>query len=706
LIIFYLFEHKGIRIKGLVGFVLTFYQLYKRADLTLFLGHLKYLNSALSKYFHYFCGSTFQAMTRKDIDEELKKVQSLLRQEKELELSLYKSKMKDSSFTELRKQGLCWYPVKLEKTGFDSGERTIVRISRPKEHLESHQFQPGKPISLFSNAAGIDEEDYVNGVVNQVKEQEMLITLNSDELPDWIHDGYLGVQLLFDEVSYREMEQTMAFLIQTEDKRINELKSILLGNAEAKFTTEHPPVNVPSLNEKQNEALNLVKQALDVAIIHGPPGTGKTTTLVEAIFQVLKEEEQVLVCAPSNAAVDLLVEKLSDKQIEVLRIGNPARVTEEQLSRTLASRIAHHQYYKELRTLRRKADEFRKLARKYKRNFGPAEREQRRLLFEEARKLKTETDQLEFFISNDIISKAQVIASTLVGANNYVLKGKKFLTVFIDEAAQALEPASWIPIIKAERVIFAGDHCQLPPTIKSIEAARAGLDITLFEKAINRNKADVMLMEQYRMNNQIMEFSNRIFYNGQLIANIGVANATIFPEDLPVEFIDTAGTGFFEQVDEETFSTCNQEEASLLIRHFTDYINQLEAMDILKEVRNIGIISPYRAQVALLQETLKAGLLMDQISCNLSINTVDSFQGQERDIIYISLVRSNEKGEIGFLSDIRRMNVAMTRARKKLVIIGDSATICSHSFYDKLLDYVNEIGAYRSAFEFMQNLDF
>ena len=641
-------------------------------------------------------------MTHKDIEEELKKVRALLKQEKEEELSQYKAKLNDSSFSQLRKKGLCWYPVKVEKTGYNSGEKLIVRISRPKEHQESHQFQSGKPVSMFSNASGFDEEDAVNGVVNQVKEQEMLITLNCDELPDWLYNEYLGVQLLFDEVSYREMEQAMSFLIQTKEKRINDLKSILLGGAEAKFTSENPLVNLSSLNEKQNEALNLVKQARDVAIIHGPPGTGKTTTIVESILQVLKEEEQVLVCAPSNAAVDLLVEKLSDKQVEVLRIGNPARVTEEQLSKTLDSRIARHQYYKELRTVRRKADEYRKLARKYKRNFGPAEREQRRLLFQEAGKLKAEAEQLAFYISNDIISKAQVVASTLVGANNYVLKGKKFQTVFIDEAAQGLEPASWIPIIKAERVIFAGDHCQLPPTIKSIDAARAGLDITLFEKAINRNKADVMLLEQYRMNNRIMEFPSRIFYNDQLTANILVADAKIFAEDLPVEFIDTAGTGYFEQVDEETFSTYNREESNLLILHFTDYINKLETMDLLKGVRNIGIISPYKAQVSLLQEALKTGLAADQISGIISINTVDSFQGQERDIIYISLVRSNEKGEIGFLSDIRRMNVAMTRARKKLVIIGDTSTICSHPFYDKLFDYVNEIGAYRSAFEFMQ----
>ncbi|HEX3008040.1 MAG TPA: AAA domain-containing protein, partial [Bacteroidales bacterium] len=304
---------------------------------------------------------------------------------------------------------------------------------------------------------------------------------------------------------------------------------------------------------------------------------------------------------------------------------------------------------------------------------------------------------------NDIISKAKVIACTLVGANSYVLKGKRYRTVFIDEAAQALEPACWIPIIKAERVVFAGDHCQLPPTIKSFEASRSGLANTLFEKAIKRNKADVMLMEQYRMNNEIMTFPSRHFYNNQLKANKAVAEGKIFSEDLPVEFIDTAGSGFFEQTDEETRSIYNQEEANLLIQHFTQYTSQLEALNITQQVRDVGIISPYKAQVSLLQDSLNgATIFPDHITENLNINTVDSFQGQERDIIYISLVRSNEKGEIGFLSDTRRMNVAMTRARKKLVIIGDSAAIGQHPFYDKLLDYINEIGAYRSAFEFMK----
>jgi ATP-dependent RNA/DNA helicase IGHMBP2 len=634
-----------------------------------------------------------------NIDEELKALLLLLKQEKDEELAQYQLKMTGNSFVQRRKEGLCWYPVKIEKTSYDAGERLMVRISRPREHVESHMFQSGKPLRLFSNTTNNAEEDFVSGVVNYVKDQEMLITVNSDDLPEWIYRGHLGVHLLFDENSYREMEFALAHLITSKDIRINQLKNILLGDAEARFNAEYP-VAVSTLNGSQNKALNLVKTAQDVAIIHGPPGTGKTTTLVEVILQILKEEEQVLVCAPSNTAVDLLVEKLSAKQVEVLRIGNPARVTEEILSKTLDARMAHHSYYKDLKVVRKKAEEFRNLAQKYKRNFGFNEREQRKLLFAEANKLRDEAEQLSFFITNDIISKAQVIACTLVGANSYALKGKHYKTVFIDEAAQALEPASWIPIIKAERVVFAGDHCQLPPTIKSFAAAKAGLSVTLFEKAIKRNKADVMLMEQYRMNTTIMTFPSRQFYNSQLIANARVAAWKIFPEDHSLEFIDTAGCGFFEQMDGETHSISNPEEASLLVKHFTAYANQVQALNTANEEISTGIISPYKAQVSLLQESLIGSeLIPEAISHHMSINTVDSFQGQERDVIYISLARSNEKGEIGFLSDIRRMNVAMTRARKKLVIIGDSATICSHPFYDKLLDYVNEVGGYRSAFE-------
>ena len=642
-------------------------------------------------------------MAKKDIQEELKLLLALLKKEKEEDLLIYKRKMTGTSITERRKQGVCWYPVNLEKTKFDSGERLLVRISRPDEHRDAHMFQSGKLISLFSNSGKNHENsEVVNGVVNQVKEHEMLMTLNCDDVPEWIHDGYLGMQLLFDENAYREMENALKYLIKTKEERINQIKGILLGGIEAQFDDKHP-VSLSGLNQSQNHAINLIRNAKDVAIVHGPPGTGKTTTLVQAILHILHDEQHVLVCAPSNAAVDLFVEKLDKEGVNVVRIGHPARVTQNILSNTLDARIAHHSDFKNLKVLRKKAEEFRSMGKKYKRNFGHAEREQRRMVFAEAKKMKEEAEQLEFYIVNSILSNAQVIASTLVGANNYNLKGMKFGTVFIDEAAQALEPASWIPIIKSERVIFAGDHFQLPPTIKSYDAAKSGLEVTLFEKAIRRNHADVMLREQYRMHEQIMNFSSKYFYKDQLFPNEKVANWKIFEEDNPVEFVDTAGTGFFEQVDAETKSSYNKEEANLLFRHFTAYLDQIQIMDKLDEVQNIGIISPYKAQVGLLQEKFEEAFTdQDDLKNKFTINTVDSFQGQERDIIYIGLVRSNEKGEIGFLSDTRRMNVAITRAKKKLVIIGDSGTIGTHPFYEKFLDYVDEIGAYRSAFELME----
>ena len=641
-------------------------------------------------------------MERKALQEHFRKLSELLKKEKAADLALYKSKMTNTSLVERRKAGVCWYPVLLEKARFDAGERLLVRLSRSSEHKDSHLFQSGKLVSLFSNAGqNREDEESVNAVVNYVREHEMMITLNCDDFPDWINDGKLGVQLLFDENSYLEMGKTLKRLEEFEIDRATYLSRVLLSDTEAVFE-EHGKVEITSLNKSQNQALNLILGAKDLAIVHGPPGTGKTTTLVHSVMEVLKNEEQILVCAPSNAAVDLLVEKLSEKNIEVIRIGHPARVTENILSTTLDAKIAHHASYKDLKFIKRQAEELKKMAGKYKRNFGYAEKKQRDLMYKEARKLKQEAEQLTFYITRDLISNAQVIACTLVGANNQVLSGVQFKTVFIDEAAQAMEPAAWIPILKSERVVFAGDHHQLPPTIKSFEAAKQGLEITLFEKAIKKNEADVMLKEQYRMNSAIMNFSSSYFYQNLLIANNRVAGWKIFEGDRVLEFIDTAGCGFFEQVDKETLSSFNAEEADLLLKHLSLYLSELEQNKVLENLNDIGIISPYKAQTTLLNERVKNdNSFSEGIKAKLSINTVDSFQGQERDIIYISLVRSNDNGEIGFLADTRRMNVAMTRARKKLVIFGDSATIGQHPFYNSLLDYVNEIGAYQSAFELM-----
>jgi superfamily I DNA and/or RNA helicase len=641
-------------------------------------------------------------MARKEIQEELTILVNLLRREKEEDLKQYNMRMQNSSFIERRKNGVCWYPVRIEKTSYSSAERPILRISRNIEHKESHLFQSGKLIRLFSNAQNNSEEtETVNGVINQVRDHEMLITLNANDTPDWVYDGKLGVQLLFDENSYKEMEYGLKKLLTTTDQHIEELKNILLGDTNAEFK-DASPINLPELNVSQNLALNKVLTAKQVAIIHGPPGTGKTTTLIQSIIQTLKIENQVLVCAPSNAAIDLIVEKLGQENVNVVRIGHPARVTEEVLSNTLDNKITKHQQYKELKSLRKSAVEYRNLGHKYKRNFGQEEREQRHAMLSEAKRFKVEADLLANYIKDDILNKTKVIATTLIGANNFALKDKHFSTVFIDEAAQGLEPAAWLPIIKSDRVIFAGDHCQLPPTIKSFDAAKKGLEITLFEKAIKRNHADTMLTEQYRMHQTIMKFSSKHFYKNQLIANKTVANWTIFPEDLPIEFIDTAGTGFFEQTNLESKSSLNPEEKDLLFQHLQNYLENIALLKLTDSIDKIGIISPYKAQVTLMQEAFTADKpFNNELAKKININTIDSFQGQERDIIYISLVRSNEKGEIGFLADTRRMNVAMTRARKKLVIIGDSATIGNHPFYNEFINYINEIGAYKSAFEYI-----
>lgn len=637
-------------------------------------------------------------MSQSQIQEELKHLLVLLAQEKEEDLQQYRRKMQGTSLKERRTQGVCWHPVQLGKTRFDAGERLIVKVSRPPEHKDAHLFQSGKLVSLFASTGG-ETEDAVTGVVNNVTKQDMMITLNADEVPQWAHHHQLGVQLLFDENAYREMEKTLQAVIKTKDDRISELKQVLLGSRAASFG-QSETVQDLGLNGSQNEALKLVHNAHDVAIIHGPPGTGKTTTIVQAILETLKGENQIMVCAPSNAAVDLLAEKLGEQHIEVLRIGHPARVNEEMLSKTIDAKVACHQDFKNLKEMRKRSEEYFAMASKYKRSFGHNERAQRKAIKAEAHKLKDDARQLEFYIINDIMAKTQVIACTLVGASNSVLKGMTFNTVFIDEAAQALEPATWIPLLKTNRVIFAGDHCQLPPTIRSYEAGKNGLEVTLFQKAIERNAADVMLREQYRMNEQIMSFSSRFFYKDELIASDFVKQWRIFEEDQVVEFVDTAGCAFYEAVDKETRSSFNAEEADLLLKHLSQYLEQIETIGQSGEVQNIGIISPYKAQTSLIAESLQDKGLAPKTLAKININTVDSFQGQERDVIYISLVRSNEEGQIGFLSDTRRMNVAITRARKKLVVIGDSGTIGQHPFYDQFLSYINEIDAYRSAFEF------
>jgi ATP-dependent RNA/DNA helicase IGHMBP2 len=637
--------------------------------------------------------------------EQLKKTIELINQERAADLEQYRKKVLLRSLTQRTKEGTTWYPVKLGRDYIGTGERLVIEVERTNHLDQPHSFQSGKVVSVFSNGSGKPERDHVNGVINYVRDAAMVITLNSDDLPEWIDDGMLGVDVMFDEMSYREMEFALKEVIKAEENRVAELREILLGDEKSKFkesSNKDEPIDAEAaiLNEKQHDALKKVVDARDVAFIHGPPGTGKTTTLVQAIAATVREENQVLVCAPSNAAVDLLADKLGNKGLNVVRIGHPARVTEQALSKTLDVRIANHEHYGELRALRKQMEKLRSTALKYKKDFGYHEREQRRQMMQEVKGLKTDADMLEFYIINDLLQKAQVVCATLVGSSHPVLRGKKFKTVFIDEAAQSLEPACWIPLLRSERVIFAGDHQQLPPTIKSIEAARQGLSVTLFEKGIAKHpRMSSMLEVQYRMHESIMRFPSSYFYKDSLVAHPSVQSTLLRPNEIPVEFIDTAGCGYNEEQDAETLSRFNNEEADLVLVLAEKLVQNVGVNEWLKEKISLGIITPYSAQVERLQKLAETSAVLEPLQKLITINTVDAFQGQERDVIIISFVRSNNTGEVGFLNDIRRTNVAMTRAKKKLLMVGDSATLGSHPFYLQMIEFTQSEGFYKSAFE-------
>lgn len=637
--------------------------------------------------------------------DHFRQLQILINQERAADLEQYRNKVMARSLTTRVKEGTTWYPVRLIRAYIGTGERNIIEIERTNQLEQPHAFSSGKSVSVFSNASGKPEKHHVNGVVNYVKDNLMVITLNSDELPDWIEESLIGVDVMFDEMSYREMDHALQKVIKAEDNRLAELRELFIGKESPKFQESKRPGNFSlnqNLNNSQRASLAKIESALDVAIIHGPPGTGKTTTLTESIRQTLTTETQVLVSAPSNAAVDLLVEKLSALKISVIRIGHPARVTEQTLSKTLDARIASHPNYIELKAMRKRMEELRSMAFKYKRNYGREQKQERRLLLEESRALKADADILEFYIVNDLLQNTQAICSTLVGTSHPVLKGKKFNTVFIDEAAQALEPACWIPILKANRVIFAGDHCQLPPTIKSLEASKQGLSTTLFERLINKKSGiATMLQTQYRMHESIMAFPSQAFYNNELIADDSVKSGLLQLNQEAVEFIDTAGCGYNEKQNPETLSRYNDEEAELVIKIIERMVEEISIERWIQEKFTLGIIAPYSAQVELLTKLVESSTTLGALGKLISINTVDAFQGQERDAIVISFVRSNNTQEVGFLNDTRRTNVAMTRAKKKLIMVGDSATLGSHPFYLRLLEFMQGKNFYKSAFEIL-----
>lgn len=623
----------------------------------------------------------------------------LLRIEQEEDKRSYRELTESTSVADRRAAGLAWYPIAIRGTELSRADYLTVEVERTTHQDVTHQLRFGVSAMLFSNHD--PKANNVEGTVTFQSGNRLKLTLRTDELPDWASDGKLGIDLLFDDNSYEEMQSALKYAAALSEKpKEGRLVNILTGKQVPSFLQDVYEFAIPSLNAMQQQAVHKILQAEDVAIVHGPPGTGKTTTLVQAIKALIKRDgRQILVVAPSNTAVDLLSEKLADEGLNVLRVGNPARVSERLMSLTLDSRMGDHPSMKEIKQMKKRASEFKHMAHKYKKNFGRAEREQRKALFDEAYRIMKDVDNTEQYITNDLIAKAQVITATLVGANHYTVRHLKYHTVVIDEAGQALEPACWIPIVKAQKVILAGDHCQLSPTIKSVEAAR-GFNTTLLEKCIALYpQAVVLLEEQYRMHEHIMGYSSKVFYGDKLKAHTSVAQHLLHPADEPLLFIDTAGSGYDELVESKAIS--NPEEAAFLFRHLSQLITELAGSYSVDSFPTVAVISPYKQQVHVLKELLQHSPDLMAYSNSISVNTIDSFQGQERDIVYISMVRSNADGIIGFLSDIRRMNVAMTRARKKLVVIGDSATLSRFPFYAGFIAHAEQLGAYHSIWEFM-----
>jgi ATP-dependent RNA/DNA helicase IGHMBP2 len=634
--------------------------------------------------------------------EYFKKLQELLKIEKEEDRKLYQQQAETLSIPERRAYGLTWYPIAIRDTEMSRGDYLCVEVERTTHQDIVHQLRFGASAALFSNHD--PKQDRVEGVISFQGGNRLKITLRTDELPDWARDGKLGIDLLFDDNSYEEMQNALKqAMVRSEKNEEGRLIQILTGELSPTFQPNIPLYTNTRLNASQQEAVHKIVSANELAIVHGPPGTGKTTTLVQAIRALIQQEpQQILVVAPSNTAVDLLSEKLADEGLNVLRVGNPTRVSEKLMSLTLDSKVSEHSSMKEVKRLKKQAAAYKDMAHKYKRNFGQAEREQRKALFDEARKIMKEVDNTEQYIINDLLAKAQVITATLVGANHYTVRHVKYKTVVIDEAGQALEPACWIPILKARKVILAGDHCQLSPTVKSNEAAQKGLSTTLLEKCVRLHpEAVVLLEEQYRMNEMIMGYSSRIFYGDRLKAHASVAGHLLFAADRPLCFVDTAGCGFDER--SEGTSTTNPEEAAFLFKHLTQLVTELATHYQPGGFPTIAVISPYKQQVELLKEQLQHSPALQAYGHKISVNTIDSFQGQERDIVYIGMTRSNTENKIGFLSDIRRMNVAMTRARKKLVVIGDGGTLSQLPFYADFITYAEQHNAWQSAWEFVDS---
>ena len=686
--------------------------------------------------------------------EQISPIQALLQQRTLLQLEYYTEKEAFRKLTEQMgmqrkvKRGDAWFPLQVGKSFYNSLNQTAIEVFRTSDQDIEHNFEFGRPVMFFmvkkmgknenQGSTALQQSENANqkvqssnlkvqsnqkiqsikyfsftGTVSYVDGDRMVITVpDSAPLLDLQQSTEpIGVQLSFDETSYKLMFEALDRVMKAKNNRLAYLRDLFYSHQKAgRFSFE--PMKFPWLNPTQERAVNEVLWAKDVAIVHGPPGTGKTTTLVEAINETLMRETQVLVCAQSNMAVDWISEKLVDRGVNVLRIGNPTRVNDKMLGFTYERRFESHPDYPQLWAIRKAIRELRKNRKKGSENYH-----------QKMERLKSRAAEIEIRINSELFGEARVIACTLVGSAHRLLEGMKFGTLFIDEAAQALEAACWIPMRRASRVILAGDHCQLPPTVKSIAALRAGLGKTLMER-IAENKPEVvtLLKIQYRMNDEIMRFSSDWFYGGKVESAPQIKYRSVLDYDHPITWIDTSneenqitiegedvpedsastsssvsaanqnsGLNFKEQFVGESFGRINKAEAELTLLTLAEYFTKIGKQRVLSESIDVGIISPYRAQVQYLKKLIKKYEFFKPYRRLISVNTVDGFQGQERDVILISLVRSNDEGQIGFLKDLRRMNVAMTRARMKLIILGNKDTMTKHPFYKKLWEYVEAI---------------
>ena len=641
--------------------------------------------------------------------EQTSPIQALLQQRTLLQIEYYTEKEAFRKQTEQMgmmrkvKRGDAWFPLRIGKSFYNSLNQNAIEVFRIGDLDIEHNFEFGRPVLFFKEERREGSEKQENsslkyfsftGTVSYVDGDRMVITVpDSAPLLELQKANVpVGVQLSFDETSYKQMFDALDRTMNVKNNRLAYLRDLFYSHQKAQHYS-FEPMRFPWLNPTQEQAVNEVLRAKDVAIVHGPPGTGKTTTLVEAINETLMRESQVLVCAQSNMAVDWISEKLVDRGINVLRIGNPTRVNDKMLGFTYERRFESHPDYPQLWAIRKAIRELRKNRKKGSESFH-----------QKMDRLKSRAAEIEIRINAELMGEARVIACTLVGSAHRLLEGMKFGTLFIDEAAQALEAACWIPIRRASRVVLAGDHCQLPPTVKSIAALRAGLGKTLMER-IAENKPEVvtLLKIQYRMNDEIMRFSSDWFYHGKVQSAPQIKYRSILDYDHPITWIDTSDKeptdtieedkelNFKEQFVGESFGRINKAEAELTLLTLAEYLTKIGKQRVLDERIDVGIISPYRAQVQYLKSLIKKYEFFKPYRRIISVNTVDGFQGQERDVILISLVRSNDEGQIGFLKDLRRMNVAMTRARMKLIILGNKDTMTKHPFYKKLWEYVEAL---------------